>query len=84
VIINRSTADYLKDVWVVGTKAYLLGTYKLFVYDVTDPAKPQFTTSVDLPASTYGTGLFISGNLAYVTQGTSDSKGLLTIIDIGN
>jgi hypothetical protein len=39
---------------------------------------------IDLPSSTYGAGLFVAGNVAYVTQETSDSKGVLTIIDLGH
>ena len=82
-VIHQTTPEYMKDVWVSGTRAYFLSTSKLFIYDVTDPIHPSLTTSVDLPSSTVGTGLFVAGSTAYVTQETSDSKGMLTIIDLG-
>ncbi len=82
IIGSVLTLGYVRDVKVIGNKAYVADQYEGFqVIDVSTPSAPQIIGSVATPG--YAWGLAVSGNYAYVADDSAgdDSHGL-QIIDI--
>ncbi len=77
-VLLRSLAIPAENVFVVGSHAYVDTDNGMVIYDVTDPANP-------IERGTYGnfeiSGLFVSGNHAYVGQQDAAAHGM-HVVDI--
>jgi hypothetical protein len=75
--------DYVEDVEVVGTLAYVACGYAgLHILDVSNPAQPAFLGSYDTGGS--ASFVAVAGSVAYVADRDDDDDVGLAIIDVSN
>ena len=67
------------DVFVFDKHVYMVEGSKFAVFDVSDPVAPKLLDNA-IPLSSYARGIFVSGQYAYVADGTSG----LRVIDISD
>jgi len=94
-IVNSDTCTGI-EIWAAdrvtrsGNFAYVLyyngaitkAHYRLYVYEISDPASPQQMGYITLPDNC--TSLFVEGNYVYVTSNDEDGFSGVKIIDVSN
>ena len=79
---NSTVMNGANNIFVVGTKVYLVGSTRLQIIDVTNPAAPVALGSYFLGSGATANAVSVNGNYAYVA--TSDVATEVEILNISN